>query len=174
LAELSKIPDGALLWLSDADVLITNPELTLEDHIFPHFPATKDMLMTIDSCAHLNSGNIFMRNSMWLRDFWRRVGEQTDLTYHIWWENAAIIKLLEENPGDLGHVEITSDCTRFNAYLQGISGKKLWCPDDFLVHFAGVYDLERIRTLASAIRVGKIPRLSLLDPRKISYMNING
>ena len=54
LAELSKVPDGSLLWLSDADVLITNPALSVAEHILPHFPATKDMLMTIDSCGHLN------------------------------------------------------------------------------------------------------------------------
>ena len=131
------------------------------------------MLMTIDSCGHLNSGNMFLRNSPWLRDFWKRVGEQTDLTYHVWWENAAIIKLLEVNRDDLKRVEITSDHTRFNSYLQGLPGKRLWSPSDLLVHFAGVYDLGRIRGLVDAIRSGKIPRLSLADPRKISYININ-
>jgi hypothetical protein len=170
---LGRLPDGALIWLSDADVLITNPTLSLESHILPHFPATKDMLMTIDACGHLNSGNMFMRNSPWLRDFWKRVGEQTDLLYHIWWENAAIIKLLELNPSDLAHVEITSDHTRFNSYLQGLPGQSLWVPDQFLVHFAGVYDLERIGALVQAIRAKKIPRLSMTDPRKISYININ-
>jgi len=170
---LSQLPDGALLWLSDADVLITNPALTIESHILPHFPVTKDMLMAIDACGHLNSGNLFMRNSAWLRDFWRRVGEQTDLTYHIWWENAAIIKLLEQSSSDLTHVEVTSDHTRFNSYLQGLGGQALWRPEQFLVHFAGVYDLERISTLVEAIHAGKIPRLSMSDSRKISYININ-
>lgn len=170
---LGRLPDGAIIWLSDADVLITNPDLSLESHILPHFPATKDMLMTIDACGHLNSGNMFMRNSPWLRDFWKRVGEQTDLLYHIWWENAAIIKLLELNPTDLAHTEITSDHTRFNSYLQGLPGQGLWLPEQFLVHFAGVYDLERICVLVQAIRAGKIPRLSMTDPRNISYLNIN-
>jgi hypothetical protein len=101
------------------------------------------------------------------------VGEQTDLTYHIWWENAAIIKLLEENPDDLKRVEITCDHTRFNSYLQGLGGQPLWLPEQFLVHFAGVYDLERIGTLTNAIQAGKIPRLSMSDSRKISYININ-
>lgn len=170
---LGRLPDGALIWLSDADVLITNPDLSLESHILPHFPATKDMLMTIDACGHLNSGNMFMRNSPWLRHFWKRVGEQTDLLYHIWWENAAIIKLLEMNPNDLAHTEITSDHTRFNSYLQGLPGQGLWLPEQFLVHFAGVYDLERIRALIQAISTGKIPRLSMTDPRIISYLNID-
>jgi hypothetical protein len=112
---------------------------------------------------------MFMRNTEWTRDFWKRVGEQTELLYHIWWENAAIIKLLEINPSDLAHVEITSDHTRFNSYLQGLHDQPLWKKGDFLVHFAGIYDTERIQTLVKAIRSGKIPRLSIHDSKGIKY-----
>ena len=171
LSILNGLPEGAIIWLSDADVLITNPELTLEAHILPFFPETKDMMMTIDACGHLNSGNMFMRNTGWLRDFWARVGQQKDLLYHIWWENAAIIKLLETNPSDLAHVEITSDHTRSNSYLQGIPGQPLWTPGDFLVHFAGIYDVARISTLVKAIQAGKIPRLSIHDSKGIDFVD---
>jgi hypothetical protein len=116
---LNRLKDGDLVWLSDADVLITNMDLRLEEHILPHIPEEKDMLMCIDACGHLNSGNLFMRNSAWLRNYWSRVGEQTDLTYHIWWENAAMIKLLELNADDLNRVEIVSDHTRMNSYYGG-------------------------------------------------------
>ena len=170
LSILEVLPEGAIVWLSDADVLITNFSVRLEEHILPLFPLSKDILMTIDACGHLNSGNMFLRNSPWLRDFWKRVGEQTDLLYHIWWENAAIIKLLETNPSDLTHVEIISDHTRFNSYLQGLPGQPLWVPDNFLVHFAGVYDLNRIKNLVNHIQSGKIPRLSLTDSKKIEYI----
>jgi hypothetical protein len=107
--------------------------------------------MCIDACGHLNSGNLFFRNTAWTRDFWKRVGMQTDLLYHIWWENAAIIKLLENNPSDLAHVEITSDHTRFNSYIQGLSGQPLWARGQLLVHFAGVYDIKKIKELAKTI-----------------------
>ena len=170
LSILETLPEGAIVWLSDADVLITNPNLRIEEHILPLFPETKDMLMTIDACGHLNSGNLFFRNTAWLRDFWKRVGEQTDLLYHIWWENAAIIKLLEMNSSDLTHVEIISDHTRFNSYLQGLPGEPLWIPGNFLVHFAGVYDLQKIQNLVYNILSGKIPRLSLLNTNKIEYI----
>jgi galactosyl transferase GMA12/MNN10 family len=170
LSILETLAEGAIVWLSDADVLITNPSLTLEEHVLPLFPEKKDILMTIDACGHLNSGNMFLRNTPWLRNFWRRVGEQTDLLYHIWWENAAIIKLLEINPSDLEHVEIISDHTRFNSYLQGLSGEPLWKPGHFLVHFAGVYNIQRIEHLIQAIQSGKIPRLSLTHTEKIEYI----
>ena len=151
LSTLNNLDEGALVWLSDADVLITNSRLSIESHILPHFPADKDMLMCIDACGHLNSGNLFFRNTAWIRDFWKRVGMQTELLYHIWWENAAIIKLLEINPSDLAHVEITSDHTRFNSYIQGLPQQPLWAPGQLLVHFAGVYDIKKIKEFAKSI-----------------------
>lgn len=151
---LADISDGELVFLSDADVLITNPAVRLEDVAVPLLPAGKDLLMTIDACGHLNSGNMLMRNTAWLRDWWRRVGEQTDLTYHIWWENAAMIRLLETVPTDLAHAEITNEHWRFNAYLQGLHGQRLWSPDCLLVHFAGVYDLKTMEQLQRKIIEG--------------------
>lgn len=151
LSVLESLDDGAIVWLSDADVLITNYELKIESHILPYFPKDKDMLMCIDACGNLNAGNLFIRNTPWIRDFWKRVGEQTDVLYHIWWENAAIIKLLEMNVNDLNHVEITSDHTRFNSYIQGISGQPLWSKENFLVHFAGIYDINKIKKYTSHI-----------------------
>jgi len=173
LSVLGRLEEGAIVWLSDADVLITNPELRLEEHVLHLMPKGKDILMCIDACGHLNSGNMFMRNTAWLRDFWRRVGEQTDLLYHIWWENAAIIKLLETNKSDMQRVEITADHTRFNSYLQGLPQQPLWTPGNFLVHFAGIYDVVRMKSLVAAIRGGRIPRLSMYDSKKIEFISID-
>jgi hypothetical protein len=159
LKTLAGNPDGELFFLSDADVLITNPALRLEDHVIPLLPAHKDLLMTIDACGHLNSGNMLMRNSPWLRDWWRRVGEQTDLLYHIWWENAAMIRLLETVPSDLAKTETTAEHWRFNAYLRGLPGQRLWTPDCLLVHFAGVYDPKQMSGLQEQILRGDVPRI---------------
>ena len=156
---LSQLADGELVFLSDADVMITNPDLRLEDQVVPLLPAEKDLLMAIDACGHLNSGNMLMRNGPWLRDWWRRVGEQTQLTYHIWWENAAMIRLLETVPADLARTETTAEHWRFNAYLQGLPGQRLWEPGCFLVHFAGVYDLKRMEGLQREILGGSYSKL---------------
>lgn len=161
LHELARLPEGALVWLSDADVLITNMTLRIEDQMGALLPAEKDMLMCIDACAHINSGNILMRNTAWTRDFWKRVGEQTDLLYHIWWENAAMIKLLETVPDDLAHTEITNQHKRFNAYLRGLTGQGLWEPGDWLVHFAGVYSTKEMNLLIDRIESGDVPRLTM-------------
>ena len=39
----------------------------------------KDLLMTIDSCGHINDGNILIRNSSWSRSFWSNVYDQNYL-----------------------------------------------------------------------------------------------
>lgn len=157
----SRLPEGALVWQSDADVLITNPEIRVEDQIVPLLPEGKDLLMTLDACGHINSGNILFRNTAWSRDYWRRVGGLTQYTYHIWWENAAMISLYENNPADKAMIEVTNQHKKFNAYLRGLPGEPLWTPGDFLVHFAGVYDLNQMAALTTQIQAGETPRLSM-------------
>lgn len=161
LKHLKSMPEGEIVWLSDADVFLTNPELRIEDHVLPLLPNNKDMLMAFDSCGHINAGNILMRNTAWTRDFWERVYQQTDVIYHIWWENAGILKLMEKNASDADKIEITKDCRRFNAYLMGLPDAPLWQPGDFLVHFAGVYDSKKMSNLIDEILAGKVPRLSM-------------
>ena len=138
-------------------------ELRLEEHVAPLLPENKDLLMTIDSCGHINDGNILIRNTQWSRDFWKRVYEQTDLLYHPWWENAAVIKLLELNPSDLAKTEITNKCRMFNAYIQGLPNTPLWMPGDFLVHFAGIYDVKRMAKYIEDIDAGLTPRKGIFE-----------
>jgi hypothetical protein len=160
---LSKSEDGELIFMSDADVYITNIDTKIEDTIVPLLPEGKDLLMTIDSCGHINDGNILIRNSSWTRDFWTRVYKQTDLLYHPWWENAAVIKLLELNSSDFAKTEITNKCRLFNAYIQGLPNAPLWEPGDFLVHFAGIYDVNKMNKFIEDIDAGKIPRRGMFD-----------
>jgi hypothetical protein len=168
LDTLEKSPEGCLVFLSDADVLITNPDLRLEDVVVSLLPEGKDMLIAIDACGHINSGNILLRNTAWTRDYFRRVYQQTDLLYHIWWENAAMIKLLEQNPTDLAKTQVTGQHKKFNAYLMGLPGQSLWTPGDLLVHFAGGWRAPVLRQLQSDILAGKVPRLG--QTGEISYI----
>jgi len=160
---LKNSSDGEFIFMSDADVYITNMDFDIEKSIVTLLPENKDLLMTIDSCGHINDGNILIRNSEWSRGFWKRVYEQTDLLYHPWWENAAVIKLLELNKDDLNKTEITNNCRLFNAYIQGLQGMPLWQPGDFLVHFAGIYDVRRMNYYIKEIDEGRVPRKEIWE-----------
>ncbi len=139
-----------LFW-SDGDVLITNPAVRLEDHVLPLLPTNKDMLWCRDACGNLNNGNVLFRGkSAWCRDFLERCYAQEDLTHHIWWDNAAFCRLYETNPHDKAMIETCMDPRRFNSYLFSRTDRAddpdadLYKPGDFLVHFAGVYDMWNI------------------------------
>jgi hypothetical protein len=96
-----------------------------------------------------------------MRDYWRRVGGLTQYTYHIWWENAAMIALYDSNPEDKAKIEVTNQHKLFNAYLRGLPGEPLWTPGDFLVHFAGVYSLTDMANLTAKIQAGETPRIPM-------------
>lgn len=149
------------IWISDADVWITNPTLRLEDHVLPLLPPGKDLLMTYDSCQHVNSGNMIVRTGDWAPTFFQKVWEQTDCLYHIWWENKAICNVMAASAEDNAHIEVTMEAYRFNAYLRGYKGTRQWQPGDFLVHFAGVYDPKHMADLMDRIERGEVPRLPM-------------
>lgn len=148
---LKHLDNYDFLFWSDGDVIITNPEKRLEDVLVSQLPAGKDMLWCRDACGNLNNGNVLFRGrSPWARDFLERCYAQTDLMHHIWWDNAAFCSLFETVEGDRAKTETIEDPARFNAYLfdrenrtEG-GGVRLYEPGDFLVHFAGVYDILNI------------------------------
>jgi len=146
------------IWISDADVWITNPEIRLEDHVLPLLPSGKDLLLTYDSCQHVNSGNMIVRPGAWAVNFFKKVWDKTDCLYHVWWENKAICDLMA---GEMDHIECTMEAWRFNAYLRGYRGTRLWQPGDFLVHFAGVYDPTQMADLMRRMEAGEIPQLPM-------------
>ena len=144
---LKETPDE-IFWLSDADVYMTNPALRIEDHVLPIFPANKDILFCVDAFDHINSGNIFVRPTQRVIDWFKRVDARKECVNHIWWENGAMLLEWQDHPEDLAWTEIREeDPARFNAYIKGLPGKKLWSPGAWLVHFAGIYDGVEINKL---------------------------
>jgi hypothetical protein len=142
---LQNAESDEIFWLSDADVFITNSNIRIEDHILPVFPETKELLFCVDACDHINSGNIFVRPSPRVIDWFKRVDSRKECTNHIWWENGAMLLEWQDHPEDLAWTEIREgDPARFNAYVQGLKDRQLWSPGCWLVHFAGIYDGDEI------------------------------
>jgi hypothetical protein len=150
------------IWISDADVWITNPSLRLEDHVLSLLPKNKNLLLTYDSCQHVNSGNMIVRPCEWVVKFFEKVWNREECLYHIWWENAAICKLMSEESDECSsNIEVTMEAYRFNAYIQGHKGTRQWLPGDFLIHFAGVYDSSKMIEFMNMIESGKVPRITM-------------
>jgi hypothetical protein len=144
---LKYLDDYDFLFWSDADAIIMNQELMLETQVIPLLPANKDILWTRDVCNQYNNGHMLIRGrSAWVRDYLNRAYAQTDLMYHIWWDNAAMIRLFETNPHDQAKIETCHNEWLFNAYVYGRNNSatdsscRLYKHGDFLIHFAGVYD----------------------------------
>lgn len=150
-------------WISDADVLITNPALRLEDHVLPLLPNGKSLLWNHDACKNLNSGNMIFRcsDAAWLIPFFERVWNRTDAIYHQWWENKGMVDEWTSSADVRARIESTKEHWRFNAYCGGRRGERLWRPNDFLVHFAGVYDTQKMLTMVADIGAGKVPRIKV-------------
>jgi len=151
---LKYINDYDFLFWSDADVLITNDTVTLEDQVLPLLPVDKDILWTWDACRHYNNGHMLIRGrSTWAADYFRRASQQNDLLYHTWWDNAAMIRLFESNPADKAKIETCKEHWKFNSYIYGPdntatdTSTRLYEHGDFLIHFAGVYDAANIHRL---------------------------
>lgn len=154
----SSVPDGTLIWQSDINVLVTNPALTIEEHLLPLLPETKDMLLTLDSFGKMNNGSMLCRNTPWFRDFLARTYALTQFTFHPEREGEAML-VLSKNPSDSAMIELINQPTRMNSYLSGLPGEPLWAPGDFIVHFVGVTDLKALEPLIEDCLAGKTPRL---------------
>jgi len=148
---LKYLDDYDYIFWSDADAIILDMNQKLETQILPLLPSNKDILWTYDACNHYNNGHLLVRGrSAWVRDYFNRCLTCRDLTYHIWWDNAAMIHLFETNPADKAKIETCHEHWKFNAYVFGPKDNaddvstRLYRPGDFLIHFAGVYEAWNI------------------------------
>ncbi len=146
------------IWLSDADVYITNLDTPLTA-ISGLLGAQHNLLMNVDAWGNINSGNMLVRPGTWAIDFFERIWARTDSIYHIWFENKAIIDEYNAHAADAARIMLNKDHRLFNAYLNGLPGEPLWEPRCFLVHFAGVYDTSKMAAAVAAIRRGEVPRI---------------
>jgi hypothetical protein len=169
----TRAADFDYFWISDADVLITNPDLRLEDHVLPLLPNGKSLLWNHDACKNLNSGNMIFRSSdaPWLIQFFESVWNYTKDLYHIWFENYAMVELWTHSADVRSHIESTKKHWHFNAYLGGRRGERLWQPGDFLVHFAGVYDTKKMIALSAEITAGRKPRIRVFPEQDDAAAN---
>jgi tetratricopeptide (TPR) repeat protein len=129
------------LWLSDADSIITNPEVSIEDIIDLVFEDKQIQgVWWEDVFGNKNSGQMLVRTkSAAVRQWLTEADSQQDLTDHEWWENIALTRVWDRNKHFQNVIRVRTDYKLINAYL-GPSPEKNWTPSCFVLHYAGLKD----------------------------------
>ncbi len=141
----------------DADCLITNPVIPLENH-FARWNAshrTSSMLVAEDE-GGINSGCFFLRNTpdaprlldaVWLYD--------ADPFYPSW-EQEALMRLLNDHEEFRKVLHIEPEARLFNSFpherlefmKRAFDQRNTWQPGDFICHFSGVRGTELKRLIS--------------------------
>lgn len=164
---LQHLSDFDWMFWTDADSVITNPDVRLEEFLNPW----SDLIITRD-CYHINAGEYFLRNCEWSFRFLNEAWAQKDLIHHGWWDQAAMIRLY---PKHFTHFSILPP-RAFNSYENN------WQPGDFLIHFPGTsttHRFDRIRTFDSYARdTSKPAHLRVAQrqdfPNLLNRLDLNG
>ena len=118
--------------LIDADTVIMNSEVRLEERIAELLPEGKSVCLVRDCFDLINSGVMVLRKAPSTLRLLDLMLEQTQFSDHPWWEQAAFIHLYDQHQWvrDLTHV--LEDQRLLQSY------PATYHPGDFIVHFAGV------------------------------------
>jgi hypothetical protein len=121
-----------LVWM-DADTIITNDNLKLEDFI-TRLLHDKE-LMYVRSKGWVNTGVMFIKNTEFMHRFMKASWPFTD---KICWEQGAIDHLYRINwEGCQSKIVLVPDQTEYN------SAWEQWRPNQFLIHFPGCGEPNR-------------------------------
>lgn len=128
-----KYPDCKWVFWTDADSLIMNSDVRLEDHI----DQTYDMIAATDS-GHLNSGQMLIRNCKWSKDFLSRIYAKEEFINNGWWEQSAMMDEFENNHRDRKHCKLLKQRSMNSTSFEQCQGENAyWHEGDFIIHFAG-------------------------------------
>lgn len=129
-----------LFW-SDADVLIKNMNFNLDKYIQEKDTSNYSFIFT--RCFNsINAGNFLIKNCPETFDMLDLIYNQTQYIHHGWWEQMAIIHLLENNIEFSKRCYIEKNNRLFNSYsteLKEVGHDEYKYKDgDFLIHYCGL------------------------------------
>lgn len=134
------LPNFDCVFLSDADVIIMNPQIDLRDLVREHMQ-DKAVMLSRDY-NNLNAGNVFFRNVPEAFEILDRVHAQRHLTFHKWSEQAAYIELYETDAFVREHLRVVDDQRLFNSYPTFLAHRypdHCYRQGDLLIHFADLW-----------------------------------
>ncbi len=131
--------DFDVVFLSDADVIITNQRIEMHQLFTKALSQDCTFLISRDAAGNINCGNFFAFNNEKTFCDLDKIWNKTEYIDHPWWENMAFIDLYEKDSQFSSSVYVEADHPRaFNAYCHVGAVDKRYKPGDFLMHFAGV------------------------------------
>jgi len=157
------LADHDWVFWSDADSLVMNPTIALEDFT----QTAADLVITRDHHG-INSGSFLLRRSEWSHRFIEALWacpEAPDYQKHfnIWtdrlWENRAFWMVL--NRHEYRRHTLVVPQRRLNSYARGLhpgNADANFQPGDFILHLPGIPDARRLPILRAAVALAGPPR----------------
>lgn len=134
-----------IFW-SDADSIVMNNKIPLEDYIDENY----SFIVCFDNVSHVvNSGQFLIKNTPDSFEFLRDVYNRSEFINHPWWENAAIIALLNENKFSDSFAKVLPQRT-MNSFAYEVCGNNLhacYQPNDFIIHFPSIRGTSKLGRL---------------------------
>lgn len=133
IQELFENPACEWVFWTDADSLIMNSKVQLKHFIDERY----DMIAAQDN-GHLNSGQFFIRNCAWSKDFLARIYAKEEFIWNGWWEQTSMMDEFAKNKSDRKHVKyLAQRAMNSCAYEYCQLEDAYWHENDFIIHFMG-------------------------------------
>lgn len=132
-AAFQEHPDTEIVVWMDGDAMINNLCYTF-DEILLLFPRNKTLLIGKD-LYNINTGVFMIKNRNEGHIFLKKVYAQVDNIHDVWWEQAAMIKLLTTYYNDIVHVLQQPHTRIINGYPECVDSSYPTREQDFIVHF---------------------------------------
>jgi hypothetical protein len=117
------LKDAEWIFWTDADSLIMNDKIKIETLIDNNY----NFILSRDF-NNYNTGQFLIKNCDWSFDFLDRVYKKDIYINHSWWEQMAIIDILDNNSSDYNHTKIIPQ-NKINSYIDNYKS------GDFIIHF---------------------------------------
>lgn len=157
-----ELPRSDWVFLSDADVVIMNHQIRLEDLIEKYLVAPEHHIaVCLDMHAPFSTGNMLLQNHPWTFEMLEAIWDQEQFINELWWEQAAFLDLHRRNVlGAQQHVNIAAP-REFNSlparYGHENKPELTYEVGDFLVHHANTWSPRLDWHMRFSNRLRRIP-----------------
>lgn len=125
ILELMQTSDYKWIFWTDADSLIMNMTISLEDLIVDNY----NLILSKDNTG-INTGQFLIKNCDWSKKLLQAIYSHTECIHHYCWEQQGLVEELQENEELWSSILLIPQRT-INSYTKNYEN------GDFIIHFAG-------------------------------------